>query len=436
MSQPIGTAISSGSQLDQLESMLAKQRELQTQLGKALKDTRAEVGYSPSLSFSMPQINMQNALMGSAVVASALMFSAMLWVWKTRQASNPVVRRSPAPILKESAFAPPGRQPTTQDSGFAPVAAPAARVAAPALRPSASFSPALPVAAAALSAQAYEPPDILLDDEPTDSQPTPEYSGFSLTEPPALDAALDFEDSQVDFDLSDFDHGDDDFLNQPLPSLSVPVEPPRPQLMPMLDMQPDAVRPYAVEPSSSALPEHADDEPMAVFVEGQVQLTDTAHDMLEWDLDQPAAPVAAVPTPSAPTLRTTGKVDSEVPSQFDTLQEPVLPPAVPFIAPVAHMGKHSSAKLAPADAASPPFEPQVDAHNTGQDTPLILPYEFELSEDDAQWAAELDLAIELAQLGQLDESESICQEVFTLGTEPMREYALYIMTCLPQFKRA
>ena len=65
--------------------------------------------------------------------------------------------------------------------------------------------------------------------------------------------------------------------------------------------------------------------------------------------------------------------------------------------------------------------------------PIIYP--AELTDDDAQSTVELQLAQQMADLGQIEDARALCQDVFVKGSEAMQDLALQIMTRLPNVKQ-
>ena len=61
---------------------------------------------------------------------------------------------------------------------------------------------------------------------------------------------------------------------------------------------------------------------------------------------------------------------------------------------------------------------------------IILP--ADTADGDTQWLVHLQLAQELADLGQTDDALALCQEAFVNGSENVRDSALQMMTQLPQ----
>lgn len=66
---------------------------------------------------------------------------------------------------------------------------------------------------------------------------------------------------------------------------------------------------------------------------------------------------------------------------------------------------------------------------TAPRAPIIYP--AQLTDDDAQSTVELQLAQQMADLGQIEDARALCQEVFVKGSEAMQDVALQIMTRLP-----
>ncbi len=64
-----------------------------------------------------------------------------------------------------------------------------------------------------------------------------------------------------------------------------------------------------------------------------------------------------------------------------------------------------------------------------------IDYLAQLTDDDAQWTVQLQLAQEMADLGQTEDAQALCQEAFVKGSENIRDIALQIMTRLPDFKQ-
>ena len=83
-----------------------------------------------------------------------------------------------------------------------------------------------------------------------------------------------------------------------------------------------------------------------------------------------------------------------------------------------------------ASAFSPLPDPAFDfVPAAAPRAPIIYP--AELTDDDAQSTVELQLAQQMADLGQIEDARALCQEVFVKGSEAMQDVALQIMTRLP-----
>jgi FimV-like protein len=444
---PMGAALAN-TQLDQIEVLVAKQRAQQEQLGQLLKITQAEAGRDASWAMpAMPELATQSVLLSVAAVAAVIMICTMLWLWKNRMPASVAYRPVPEPRVKESAFS--GLQ--TQDSAFKTSAFKTSAFKTSAFKNS-SFKDALPEPAAfktSLQDSSWTESwaadtSPLAGDAQKSKAPAPDptpASEFSAGEQPDIsldDLESGFAPSVMDFDLSDFDHiaSDEPFAtdataqnSQPdvsLPNSQEPASPVAvPELAPLTEADFELMLP--IEPDSEDFTDST-----AVFIAGEVDHRESAFDLLKFDTNAPAVgqnvPVAAGPIP-----RASGKIDSEVPSKYDQLPAQTLRPEVAYIAPIVK--SNSPAAFSSESAADIEFSGSAFGQLQHPVPDAILPYPHPLDDDDAPFATQLDLARECAELGQIDEAEQLCQEVFTNGTEPMREYALYILTRLPEFKR-
>ncbi len=438
----MGNALAN-TQLDQLEVLLAKQREQQAQLGQLLKQTQAEVGSGPSWAMpAMPELGMQNVLLSAGALTTVLIFCAMWWLWKNRMPNSVAYRPVPEPYVKESALsALEANESAFKTSAFKSsdyknsLSALLPRSASPSLSPTAfkiplqdsSWTESWATATSPLAGDAHKQPA----QESASQHPTGAQPDISLDE---LESG--FSPSVMDFDLSDFDHleSDDPFTldataqdaqsDVTLATMVVPSSPAAiPELAPLTVADFELIVP--IEPDSEDFTDST-----AVFIAGEVDHRDSAFDLLKFDanaqLVQQNPQGVATPRP-----RASAKIDSEVPSKYDELPTDALRPVVAYIAPVVN----SNSAGVPTFSSDMAFSSSAFGQLQTNTPPAILPYPLPLSDDDAPFATELDLAREFAGLGQVDEAELLCQEVFTNGTEPMREYALYILTRLPEFKR-
>lgn len=465
-------------QLDQIEVMLAKQRAQQQQLGQLIKQAQDEAGHGPSWSVpTLPELTMQSVMLSAALIAVVLMGAAMLWLWKNRMPSSVAYRPVPEPYFKESAYKPSGYK----DSGYVDSAVSGLDVLDTAEKTSA-FKPS------AFKTSGYKDSGYkdssakdfstrpagfreslqdsswseswAADTSPLSAPAAPSASLSATSSPspivdaptPSVQPDISLDDLEsgfgapvMDFDLSDFDHisspapaEHDPFTADPFvaPSIENPAGTSGPASAAFTDIVvPATPAPAALAPLTVAdfdlVPIQVDSEDFtdstAVFIAGEVDHRDSAFDLLKFD---PAAPFMQPQLPDAGNMkpRASVKIDSEVPSKYDDLKPEPL--------------RHAVAYVAPADSyrgSKPPPDSGFTGSAFGQfqleTPPEILPYPHELSDDDATFATQLDLAREFAELGQTDEAELLCQEVFTNGTEAMREYALYILTRLPEFKR-
>jgi hypothetical protein len=407
-------------QLDQLEALLAKQREQQAQLGQLLKQTQAEVGRGPSWAMPvMPELGMQNVLFSAGALAAVLILCAMWWLWKNRMPASVAYRPVPEPYAKDAAFKTSAfKSSDYKDSSLTPAAFKVPlQDSSWAESWATATSPLGQKPSAELTATQYtagEQPDISLDEL---------ESGFGA--------------SVMDFDLSDFDHigSADPFIADPftadttMPGAQLQVPLTNTVVPASLELAPLTVADFELTAPIGVDSEEFTDS-TAVFIAGEVDHRDSAFDLLKFDANGSAVQQNA-PSVAAPKPRASAKIDSEVPSKYDELPAEVLRPVVTYIAPVVNAN--------PGAAFAFPTDIEFSGSAFGQlqlnIPPAILPYPHALNDDDATFATQLDLAREFAALGQVDEAELLCQEVFTNGTEPMREYALYILTRLPEFKR-
>lgn len=438
-------------QLDQIEVMLAKQRAQQQQLGQLIKQAQDEAGRGPSWSVpTLPELTMQSVALSAAVVAVVVVGAAMLWLWKNRMPSSVAYRPVPEPYFKESAYKPSG----FKDSGYVDSAV-SGLDALDAAEKTSAFKPS------AFKTSGYKDSfakdssakdfltrpagfrESLQDSSWSESwaadtsplsapaAPSANLSGTSSPSPivdaptPSVQPDISLDDLEsgfgapvMDFDLSDFDQ-----ISSPASAAFTDI------------VVPAAPLPAALEPLTVAdfdlVPIQADSEDFtdstAVFIAGEVDHRDSAFDLLKFD---PAAPFVQPQLPDAGNMkpRASVKIDSEVPSKYDELKPEPLRHAVAYVAPT---DSYRGSKPPPDSGFTGSAFGQLQLETP----PEILPYPHELSDDDATFATQLDLAREFAELGQTDEAELLCQEVFTNGTEAMREYALYILTRLPEFKR-
>lgn len=88
--------------------------------------------------------------------------------------------------------------------------------------------------------------------------------------------------------------------------------------------------------------------------------------------------------------------------------------------------------LASAFAPPPALALNLDVSDQSP-VPVIFP--AQLAYDDAQWAVQLHLAQEMADLGQAEDAQAICQEVYVKGSKSMQIVAMQIMNRLPNFRR-
>lgn len=409
-------------QLDQLEALLAKQREQQAQLGQLLKQTQAEVGRGPSWSMpGLPELSMQSALLSAGAVATVLICGAMLWLWKNRMPSSVAYRPTPEPYFKESGYI---------DSDLANLDAKDATGNVKEFKTSAfkasgykdsAFKTPL---AAGFSLPAQDSSWTESWATVTMPQTMPSANPFEVPYTPGAqpDISLDELESGFGVPVMDFDLSDFDDISSPDVVLADIVLPAKPKLAPLTvaDFELAPVEPDSEDFSDSG----------AVFIAGEVDHRESAFDLLKFDpktsAAQPATPAVSVAT--VPKPRALTKIDSEMPSRFDPLATQPLRPAVAYVVPVVnHVPTVGLSDSGFTGSAFGQLQPNVPSG--------ILPYPHAISDDDAPYATQLQLAREFAEMGQVDEAELLCQEVFTNGTEPMREYALYILTRLPEYKR-
>lgn len=438
-------------QLDQIEVMLAKQRAQQQQLGQLIKQAQDEAGRGPSWSVpTLPELTMQSVALSAAVVAVVVMGAAMLWMWKNRMPSSVAYRPVPEPYFKESAYKPSGYKDSGYvDSAVSGLDALDAAEKTSAFKPSAfktsgyKYSFAKDSSAKDFLTRPAGFRESLQDSSWSESwaadtsplsapaAPSANLSATSSPSPivdapsPSVQPDISLDDLEsgfgapvMDFDLSDFDQ-----ISSPASAAFTDI------------VVPAALLPAALEPLTVAdfdlVPIQADSEDFtdstAVFIAGEVDHRDSAFDLLKFD---PAAPFVQPQLPDAGNMkpRASVKIDSEVPSKYDELKPEPLRHAVAYVAPT---DSYRGSKPPPDSGFTGSAFGQLQLETP----PEILPYPHELSDDDATFATQLDLAREFAELGQTDEAELLCQEVFTNGTEAMREYALYILTRLPEFKR-
>jgi hypothetical protein len=83
-----------------------------------------------------------------------------------------------------------------------------------------------------------------------------------------------------------------------------------------------------------------------------------------------------------------------------------------------------------APLPDPPWDVAVPA---ALRAPIVYP--AQLTDEDAQWTVQLQLAQEMADLGQTEDVQALCQEVFVKGSEAMQGVALQILTQLPNAKQ-